>query len=1635
MFQSNELDYHLKTSDTIKTGSKIFAEWNLNDLDNIKRLGNYRYRPSFSASPYYLIPSTYIENEIGPTYFYTGATDSDIAIESGLNDEDQPTMFVSEQQKMKMLFSLEDCVKPFRPRSGINKLLYLGSIGSTVSKTQFIDDAKSSAARRPRYYMASRDDQFKYWTSFRKEFGIPTPKTGEEIPTEESQTIRGVSFYDSATQRYYIEDAAPFVVYKESVPANKIVVKMQTNVGEVSLGNFRYGEESGVSDPLYGDENKTTPVRWKIEALKNNNWTTLVEFDENSVKSDGSPLIGSDGYVEISYGFKIPERYQSLFVFAEELSNSSLLPTTAVEGYTYLVKENENSRGTMFIYINGEWEEFTPEYSWHLSSEQIDKNSNLIKKLADPTYYIENNEKVYTEFDFIDGMRIVVQTMNKENCSFDLIEFSPRLMADITDSVSNFSITKTLSDLGNSSIPIGSLLASQGSMEIFDTDFAFSENNSFNNDTSKGSIVSKYLDNNVKILFYQSVYDVEGYDYSLPIKTMYATSFPQTTSPASVLNLQMRDFFFFLESSQAPQLFLTDVSLSYVVMTLLDYIGFDNYVFNRIDGYPELIIPYFFVEPGQNVAEVLQKLAVASQTSMFFDEYNNFVVMSKEYLLPESEEERQTDSILVGQETVFDTDGNDYYLNGFVYSEDELPSNYEYGIFVNIDNDGIYEWSENSATWENIATIDKIYYPNIESIASQDKKVYNSGQINYTSRYLQRSVGSVSAALKLDEYKNYIYKPVLLWEVQGNENRQTINEIGGQSSGYVLGAVPLNTDLSSDQPYALNNIIYNNIIDVGENVYWMTNYQGYFYANGEIIKYDAIEYVVSGLSSPVWITNNQQYQDYFSSMTFNGKMYPTGRVRIYTDPQFESYNGEIRLKDANPIIKNGRGQFGTEIVSHRAGLNTDEYWTNNDYVRGCIQEASSYLFNTSQYITYPSNLTNSDAGKTKTISETYIDANSLSEKTGRTGIIKNFMTDKYFTETEIKYKKTTEPGTVQSSALVMVGPEIPSVLSSQNFVSYVYKDFFDQNGASIPYKHYGTRMRIVGKIESGTSKSQTAIGGFPIYTGGVTEGNITSSSADASNNSDETIISGGSGGIGINVDKQKNTGYYFEIVALTANNINNYISDNTPNVVSANILATPAPTCTNGTVTVYTQTQISFEVGQQVIVTGLVDSNDPTNTLTPLNGEYTITAINENKKSFQYNIGTTLTTTSDTGGVALANVSDQTNIANIFFYKIVSDADGNAIPYKLWSGLSKINVDSGQFYGQSRLLNEDESTVYDLAAEYINVGSSRRFFLYLNNKQVAVVDDDAPLDEKNSVALFVRGTSKCMFENVYAMSTNYSQNSVAHVQNGVSKVFDDYDIDSTEALRKYAINGIIQQTYLSGISSMEEPKYKMYFEEFGTILREAAYFNILYDRAYPALYAKLMKPMNDLKGYTTSGFYAWSYGAEFLIFNATDFALILDDTSGNYLRIIGAAFTQSTSYTLTVDDLYKKRSNLLDTQPSQNLIYDQLTVEEEYNKIKNSRNKYGKNEITIESPYIQSSDAAENVFGWTIKKVSTPRKMIGVNTFGTENMQLGDIIKLSYVNYDGLSPVAPKDSRFVIYQIEYNRKEDGISSTMYLAEV
>ena len=1430
MFEDSDLQDAFSNSHSLKISSLILAEFNLNDLDNISRIGNYRYRPFGTEGKFLEAISTYDEFDTGDYY-----TEAELSYKEYSDTEDENFSVVDKTKDL--YYSLGDCFLPFRPRSGINKARFL--TGS------YIDNVRSGD--RPRYYMASRNDYFKYWSSYRTESGIE-----RGISTPAAIGING----------YGIDDACPFIVYKNPVNANRIVVKIQTNVGSVDLGSMRTTGDLVIEDPLFAYSNASVPQRFKIQVLKGSSWVDAIEFNENSLRLDDSPIIPKDGHLEIFYGIKVPLSFATTFTYLGRTTISLLPSQGALVGYAYIVDDDSNPQGVLKIWDGSEWTTSTVSYGWSLYEEDIVKTNGTVTEPSDPIYYTVNGENFFTEFEQIRGIRVVVKTMNSSDSSLDIIEISPRLVVDLSNYTESFDITKSIANQ-SMGLPVGSLSVSNGTLSIANFNNIFTEANVFNGLT--GSIVSEYARQNTKFVIYETILNVNGYDKYVPIKTFYAEEFPRPSGGDSTISIPLRDLFFRLETTNAPSVLTQETTLTYAISTMLDYIGFSNYSFRNITSANDPILPFFFVEPNVSVAEILQRLAVATQTAMFFDEYNNFIVMSKEFLFPDATD-RETNMTLLGND-------------------------------------------------DTIA--------NIESISDNQTRIINSGQIMYTIRYIQREVSSLSSMLKLDAERVYKYKPVLLWEVAATDETKTINEANKVSSGYALGAMALNNPISESPPQVVNRQLINNVIDFGESVYWLPRFQGYLYANGEIIRFDAVEYSVPSSSEPVvWISSNQEYQKYFGALAFNGKMFPTGRVRIYSEPYYENVNESAILKNGSVRV-HGRNQFGTEITSHSAGLNP--YWSDNSNTYG-LKMYSDLIFSNKP----TASIVNPEIGTTQRVELAEI--NTVARKSKRNGIIKNFMSSKVFSDGEVNNLLVTDSGTVQSSALVITGPASdPVVPSPRDLVSYVYKDL----STNFSFRSFGTRMRIVGKVNRNS--------------GQIANGSSNYFSLQSPSNPSSFGVNASSGGMGILVDPTNGSGYYFEIASLNETNIDSYIQAD--------------------------------------------DSEEINSTL-----------------------------------------------HNIIFYKVnknvkVGDtASSPATPIKLWGGLSNILVDSGFFVGQDRIATTEESTVYDLSIEYESLsGGGIRFYLYINNILIQIVNDTSPLPINTSMALFVRGSSHCMFENMYALDDLVAKNTNSQISQ-TNNVFDENGISTSEFLRKYAISGMVQSTYLTGISPDTNTQYKVYFEEFGTIMRECAHFNIKYDLAYPSFYSKIARTFSNDRGYTVSKFYGGAYESEFLIFNSSDKAIVLDETTGNYLRILGITFTQNTTQVLSVDKYFNKLSNFSDPSYQGNEITSPNISLQKYNKIKASRSRYGLKEFSLESMYIQSEDDANSLMGWLIEKTMEPRREIVINTFPLPHLQLGDIVTIDYIMPGEIEYVDP-ETRFVVQDISYSRSLDGPGQSIKVVEI
>jgi hypothetical protein len=678
----------------------------------------------------------------------------------------------------------------------------------------------------------------------------------------------------------------------------------------------------------------------------------------------------------------------------------------------------------------------------------------------------------------------------------------------------------------------------------------------------------------------------------------------------------------------------------------------------------------------------------------------------------------------------------------------------------------------------------------------------------------------------------------------------------------------------------------------------------------------------------------------------------TGLLRIYTEPFYENASGSnfeeleenVRYKNGE-VKSHGRGQFGTSIVSHFAGLNS--YWSNINNRKSFRMDSTNIFSSTPTEF-----LTSLPVSSTPALSPLGNDSHSKLNSSVNSRIA-NFMKQSTRSEGFSSYSALNSEGQqntagIQSSALILNGPypvtqpiaPDANLNSSEarDLVTYVHKDLDSD------YTHVGTRLRILGKKNN--DKKQSSLNSIELFDVNKSVGNL-----------NLVKISGGAGGIGYMTDPSTNSGYYLEIASLSEDILSFYGS-----------------------------------TGVSASISGAVDID--------------------------------------------------TVIENIIFYKVertpyesqIAGKQNIAVPRKLFGSLARILVDEGKFLGSDRLTSQ-EIPVYDLSldAKIFKDGqriSKIKFSIYLNNTFIGSVTDENPLQMPESglkTCLFTRGSTRMMFENIYAIknSAQVGASIPQRINEGVS----------AESLRKYSLPLAIQRTYISSINTESKPTVEFYFEEFGTILRECAYFNIKYDQAYPALVAKLVPSFTAEKSYEVSGFLAGSYGAEFLLFNTTDKAINLSENSTNRIMIQGITFTQNISNVLTVDDYFKELSNYSDPViPSSGLIVSPGRSEKTYDNIKNSRTTYGNKSFSIDSVYIQNEDSAKDIMKWVLDKTIRPRKVFEFNTFGTAHIQLGDIVNIDFDLPEGVKLV-DNTKKFVVISAQYGRSSSTVKSQLRVMEV
>lgn len=821
MFNDQDLIDHVDKEQVLKQESIVFIELNQNDPTNVDTLGVFRFGEFKDETPFKRwlpLEAEYYREEP----FITSYMQKDVL--------EEEIVYFGKRPKSHY-FNLADCFTEFRPRSGILKAV----VPATKSQV-FIDSFRS--VNRPRYYVPSIKDEFKYWSSWEKH-----ESTGKDI---------GLS--DSITGD--INNAAPFIIYKEARPANKVTVKIQTGIGLASKTL-----KPGQTDPLTDLTRSSIPEKWKIQYLDPaGTWRDIHVFETY----EKSTLPPETGTIDFAYVVKNPVPTENLdFVFKGYVPTRLHLPDIARNGDAYGVGADKFNIGEIWVY-DGHWaSKGSLEREWVVIDPAANPENYAINQYMNPLYYnptangAQDGFNHYREFVMMQGLRIVVTRMFAKMRSFDLIELSPRLFINISSNVLNYSMDKAIAE--DSTLPVGSLSATTGSASIDNSNLIFNTEQEFDGVSGLGSILSDRINKNTKVLFYEVVRGVKKgtllYDYIIPVKTMYVMEKPVVVSGLSEATMSLRDSMFRFEEAHCPSIVLKNCSLSKAVATVLDSIGFSNYIFDfpnsdsKSTSATKTIIPYFFITEEMTIAEALQALATATQSAMFFDEYNNFVVMPRESF---------------GKDPV-------YTLRGQDIGDRRV---------------------------------------NIEDPPDVSVDMVADAEIKYTVRQLARQQlgpNSLNSTAALNggrfiagEYGSFLgYRQSQLW------NAGEAADISTLSSAVLVSALSsLKPEYNPQAREAYSNIT----MDFG---FWANNmpFEGMIRMNGEIIKYDAKQ--VSLKSGPVWATSQQHYDELVSGLGLDEIGQLTGLLRIWTDVQADDA-GNLK------IVRHGRGMYNTPITTHSA---------------------------------------------------------------------------------------------------------------------------------------------------------------------------------------------------------------------------------------------------------------------------------------------------------------------------------------------------------------------------------------------------------------------------------------------------------------------------------------------------------------------------------------------------------------------------------------------------------------------------------------------------------------------------------------------------------------------------------------------
>jgi hypothetical protein len=926
--------------------------------------------------------------------FKTNAVDSasfDDGVQTETYTSDNNTVVAEPDIKRIKYTPLKDIFGINRPNPGIIHSVY-NNLASN-NKKPLNGDADPLTISRifnmisedTRLYPMSRNSQYRYWNSARKV----------------NKTLVGVSALDKN-----INHAAPFIKYKTEISANKIVVKTQKHLGYPLA--YRIDTFDGAN---WSTAYEATGTSKQIQSLSHTNgYYTFVMPSDHGIKYLDDVLLSRNGlYYTVSAVSENNVTFYSPLDIAGITAGDTLTVTNMYDGKIDIYYDPENG---------GSWGRYTP-------------------------YLYNADEKTVTDFSTtnnqtkkIKGLRFVATKMSESYIPLEVIELSPRLVADITNTVISFDVN---SSIGQSQygLPVGTIISSSGSLKLSNTERFFNKNN-------ENSILKDILRPNVQVKLYQKM-TITGINYRFPLKVMYTGMWNE--SQDMTVDTQLEDYFKFFREMSAPDLMSANASgipTSVAILLLLDNIGFNAYKFQKTSNdadHEDVILDYFYCKKEQTVLEVLEAIAVSTQTSIYidYDSYadNEIIAMTKERMLASKE-------------------NKDFWLIG---------------------NDG--------TTTKNLdffggAVTEVDFISNISSFQENIEAPVTDINVQYAGIGLEKA-SVLLRGLDMDKKKDILEGPTFGASADGRDLRYARDKVWTPSTNKdnpenYLAASGLISNMSNVAPKTL----FSNTVKNAQNKYdairefykvagapesmciyldkelintFTNSYSGYILVETELIRYEGIRFLifnpVTKKASRKILFSKEEYSFERSRLGQGGSIEPEALI-VYLE--MKSKNLTLPQKEFT-VVSDGRGQKNTKVESHK-GINTAKEFlsTNPEWTKFGGQLYGDNAISTGIV----------DAVKASNVVDTQIGNASI----GESGTVKS----------AVGYLKLTAPpssisGREKSSIKesTSIKRNLPMNSVSEQIITGIVRD------VNTPIRKIGTRMRLVSSVPKNVNAGEKLI--------------------------------------------------------------------------------------------------------------------------------------------------------------------------------------------------------------------------------------------------------------------------------------------------------------------------------------------------------------------------------------------------------------------------------------------------------------------------------------------------------------------------------------------------------------------------------